>query len=109
MRHTKLTEHTEPIVHGDHDDISIGCKDAAIKHVPWALHVGASVDEEHHRLLAAIPNICTNTNNDIRYFHVRSFAGFSLPHTHDAQEVLLSYKCPQATSGLPGLNWKLDI
>lgn len=53
----KLTEHTEPIVHGDHDDISVGCKDAPIEHVPWALHERAAMDEKHHWFLAAIPNI----------------------------------------------------
>lgn len=55
---TQLTEHTESIVHGDHDDISIGCKDAPVKHVPWALHVRASMNEKHHWFLAAVPNIC---------------------------------------------------
>lgn len=34
MQLEELTEHAESIVHGDHDDVSIGCKDAPVKHVP---------------------------------------------------------------------------
>lgn len=30
----RLTEHTKPIVHGDHNNVSVGSKDTAVKHVP---------------------------------------------------------------------------
>ncbi len=72
----RLTEHTEPIVHGDHNDISVGSKDAAIEHVSWALHVGASVDEQHHRLLTPIPNICTDKQWFIIFTFARSVVKF---------------------------------
>lgn len=73
----QLTEHAEAIVHGDHNDVSIGCKDTAIKHVSWALHVGASMDEQHHRLLAAITNICTAQTMKSVVFLVRPYGDFS--------------------------------
>lgn len=80
MKHTKLTEHSETIVHGDDYDISIGSKDTTIKHVPWALHVRAAVDEQHDWLLTTIPDICTTqTNKSVHYFHVCSN---SAPHAH---------------------------
>lgn len=65
MWRDKLTEHAEAVVHGDNYDISIGGENAAIKHVPWAFHVGAAVDEQHHRLLTAVPDIWgTHTNTE---------------------------------------------
>lgn len=55
-----LTEDAEPVVHGHHDHIAVGGQHAGIKHISSAFHVGASVDEQHHRLLPAVTDICKN-------------------------------------------------
>ena len=52
-----LTEHAQTVVHGNHDDVAVGREDAGVEHVPRALHVGASVDKQHHRLLPAVTDI----------------------------------------------------
>ena len=53
-----LTEHAEPVVHRHDDDVAVGGQDAGVKHVSRPLHEGAPVDEQHHGLLAAVPDIC---------------------------------------------------
>lgn len=52
-----LTEDAESVVHGHHDHVSVGGEDAGVEHVPGALHVGASVYEQHHGFLPAVTNI----------------------------------------------------
>lgn len=56
----RLTENAEPVVHGHHNHVAVGSQDAGVKHISGAFHVGPSVDEQHHRLLPAVTNICTN-------------------------------------------------
>lgn len=51
------TEDAQAVVHGDDDDVAVGRQHAAIEHVPCPLHVGAAVEEEHHRLLPAVPDV----------------------------------------------------
>lgn len=54
-----LTEHAQAVVDGDDDDIAVAGQDAAVEHAAGALHVGAPVDEHHHRLgAAALPDVC---------------------------------------------------
>lgn len=55
-----LTQHTKSVVHGHHNHVAVGGQDAGIKHVPRAFHVRAPVDKEHHGLLPAVADICTN-------------------------------------------------
>ena len=57
-----LTEHAQAVVHRHDDDVAVGGQDAGVEHVPRALHEGAAVDEEHHRLLTAVPDIYTHTH-----------------------------------------------
>lgn len=52
-----LTEHAESVVHGHHDHVAVGGKDAGVEHVSGAFHVGAAVDKQHHWLLPAVANI----------------------------------------------------
>lgn len=53
------TEDAQPVVDGDDDHIAVASQDAAVKHVAGSLHVGAAVDEDHHRFGAAtLPNVC---------------------------------------------------
>lgn len=58
MQTDRLTEHAQTVVHGDHDDVAVGCEDAGVEHVSRPLHVGAAMDEQHHRLLPTVTDIC---------------------------------------------------
>lgn len=60
----RLTENAESVVHGHHNHVAVGGQDAGVKHISGALHVGPSVDEQHHRLLPAVTNICRNKGGE---------------------------------------------
>lgn len=54
-----LTEHAQPVVDGDDDDVAVAGQDTSVEHVARALHVGAPVDEDHDGLgAAALPDVC---------------------------------------------------
>lgn len=61
-----LTEHAEPVVHGHHNHVAVGGQDAGVEHVSGAFHVGAAVDEQHHRLLPAVADICMHKRGGSR-------------------------------------------
>lgn len=48
-----LTQHAQPVVDGDDNDITIAGEDAAIHQVPSAFHVRAAMDVNHDRPLPA--------------------------------------------------------
>lgn len=53
------TEDAQPVVYGDDDHVAVASQDAAVKHVAGSLHVGAAVDEDHHRFGApTLPDVC---------------------------------------------------
>ncbi|KAF3841226.1 hypothetical protein F7725_007088 [Dissostichus mawsoni] len=45
-------------VERDHDNVPITGQHAAVHHVPGALHIGASMDVDHHRSSFRVPYIC---------------------------------------------------
>lgn len=53
-----LTEDADSIVEGDNDDVSIAGQDAPINHVTRPLHIGPSMDVDHHRLGPSISYVC---------------------------------------------------
>lgn len=53
-----LTEDSDAVVESDNDDISVAGQDASIDHVACPLHVGPSVDVNHHRLGPSISYVC---------------------------------------------------
>lgn len=53
-----LTEDADAVVESDNDDVSVAGQDAAIDHVARALHVGPSVDVDHHRLGPGVSYVC---------------------------------------------------
>lgn len=60
----RLTKNAEPVVHGHHNHVAVGGQDAGVKHISGAFHVRPSMDEQHHRLLPAVTNICTNKGGE---------------------------------------------
>lgn len=53
-----LTEDSDAVVESDNDDISVAGQDAPIDHVARPLHVGSSVDVDHHRLGPGVSYVC---------------------------------------------------
>lgn len=53
-----LTEDSDAVVESDNDDISVAGQDAPIDHVARPLHVGSSVDVDHHRLGPSVSYVC---------------------------------------------------
>lgn len=53
-----LTEDTDAVVESDNDDISVAGQDAPVDHVARPLHVGPSVDVDHHRLGPGVSYVC---------------------------------------------------
>lgn len=53
-----LTEDSDAVVESDNNDISVAGQDASIDHVARPLHVGSSVDVDHHRLGPSISYVC---------------------------------------------------
>lgn len=54
----RLTQDADAEVERDDDDIAVAGQDAAVDHVPCALHVGASVNVDHHRFGAGVSYVC---------------------------------------------------
>lgn len=53
-----LTEDAQAVVDSYDNHIPIAGQDTAVKHIPSSFHVGAPVDENHHRLGAStLPNV----------------------------------------------------
>lgn len=53
-----LTKDSDAVVESDNDDISVAGQDAPIDHVARPLHVGSSMDVDHHRLGPSISYVC---------------------------------------------------
>lgn len=49
MKNEWLTQHSQPIIQGHHDDISIAGQNAAVNHIPCSFHVGPTMDVHHNR------------------------------------------------------------
>lgn len=49
MKNERLTQHSQPIIQGHHNDISIAGQNAAVNHIPCSFHVGPTMDVHHHR------------------------------------------------------------
>lgn len=54
----KLTQDSDAVVESYYDDISIAGQDAPIDHVACPLHVGSSMDVDHHGLGTSISYVC---------------------------------------------------
>lgn len=53
-----LTEDSNAIVESDNDDISVAGQHAPIDHVACPLHVGPSMDVDHHGLGPSVSYVC---------------------------------------------------
>lgn len=51
------TKHSNAVVQGDDNHVPVAGQDAAVYHVPRALHVRATVDIHHHWLGPAVPDV----------------------------------------------------
>lgn len=49
VKPVRLTQHSQSVVKGNHNDVSIAGQDAAIDHVPCAFHVRSAVNVYHDR------------------------------------------------------------
>lgn len=57
-KNERLTEDSDAIVESDNDDISVAGQDAPINHVAGPLHVGSSMDVDHHGLGTGVSYVC---------------------------------------------------
>lgn len=53
-----LTKDSNAIVESDNDDVPIAGQDASVNHVARPLHVGPSMDVDHHRLGTGVSYVC---------------------------------------------------
>lgn len=58
-----LTEKADTVVESDNDDISVASQDTPIDHVARPLHVGSSVDVDHHRLGPSVSYVCKSVHH----------------------------------------------
>lgn len=49
-----LTQNSQPVVNGYHDDIAVACQNAPVYHIASALHIRPAVDIDHYRLLTVL-------------------------------------------------------
>ncbi len=65
-----LTEHSEPVVHGDDDDAAEAGEDAAVVRVARAELVRLAVDEEDHRQQTRVVVTCGERDTIVSVEHV---------------------------------------
>lgn len=54
----RLTQDADPVVQRDDDDIAVAGQNAAVDHVPCALHVRAAVYVDHHGFGTGVSDVC---------------------------------------------------